>query len=283
MDAMTRMISMIGTKVQIATLAVALGGALVVSSAYAQQATVNLEGPPTYAASVVGVDYRLHDFKALDGAGHPITDVPATLLDVMTGGGDWDAPKPDEVPAFTVAIPTAFRSQVALSYSAASGWVIVPRGWIVHGAAVGVDGTSGFTFVAPTGAKDGWMGRRTAPACMGCMYGGADGIIPGAHQRLVDLMTTGLADLKAPKSQEPEPRLVPTPDAMTHPNACTALLRYHVPSSPPVRAFVYLGRPGDGDLIMSNLYVALPDTKSTLADFVIRTFQKTYAVCRAGD
>jgi hypothetical protein len=262
-----------GNKVQAAALMAVLGGAMVVPSAYAQEATVPLEGPPTCAASVVGVEYRLRDFKALDGAKRAVTDVPATLLDVMNGLGEWEAPRPEEAPAFTVPIPAALRSQIALFYSNVGGWMIVPRGWVVHSAGVGVNGNSGFTFVAPTGAKDGWMGHRTAPACMGCMYSEADGIIPGAHQGWVDLMTKGVADSKVPTSQGPESLLVPTPDAITHPDACTAILRYRVPSSPPVHAFVYLGHPGAADLIMSKLQVALPDTKSTLADFIIGIFQ----------
>ncbi|MGH8397263.1 MAG: DUF4850 domain-containing protein [Gammaproteobacteria bacterium] len=236
-----------------------------------------LPSPPSGPKERDLKQFRLHEFVAKDAAGHRITGVPATLIDVFSGLGEWESVSPDKVPPFTYFLPDDMRDQIQLFYMDDElGWILVPRGWKVHRAAEGADGTERFTFVAPTGAKYGWLDLSYVPGCMGCMYWDTDGLIPDAHKGLIDM---GLA---APSSKPA--KLVPTPDSISHPDPHTAIFRYHISSSPPVRAMVFLGpETQEGDVVERALYLALPTSKTKLVDCITDYYFGTGVVCNGVD
>lgn len=259
---------------------------LMVTCAYASKSTNSnvrkLATVPTKSSLwVAGKDFRTRAVVAHDASGKTI-DVPAYLIDINTGTGDWESAKPDSVPPFKIAIPDAVRMNVALYYSTSGGWLIAPRGWELITAAEGADGNLGFDLVAPATPKApiagelGWMSAWSAPGCIGCMLEAGDGIIPGAHKALIALLML---------EPSPVPRLVPKSEIMLHPNACTAVFRYAIPNSPPVRAVVYLGHSGDPDetdLGASEMYLAVPSPESALADFIINNFLSKVTGCGGG-
>ena len=226
--------------------------------------------------SVVGKDYRLHAVTAEDSAGHPLNDVPASIVDVFTGAGEWDSPKYSEAPAIEGSVPADMQAQIQLFYAAGSGWMLVPRGWILRRAAVGADGSAAFEFAPANPGAAGWEGIDTAGACMGCMYADGDGIVPGAHARLEEIVDDG----------EPEPKLHPTPDSMTHPTECMTVFRYRIKSELTVHAVVFLGHheeESETDEEATTQYLAMPDKDSKLAEFITSYFQNMNAACSGVD
>lgn len=243
---------------------IALSCAFLAISAHANPTESNkLPGPPSAPKADDLKNFRLRPFIAKDSDGKPLTGIPANLVDVHSGMGNWDAVKQERVRPFIPSIPPELRDQIQLFYADNDiGWMMVPRDWKLWDAALGADGTSWFTFVAPTGPKDGWMAMGEVPGCFGCMYMDADGLIPAAHQILVD---GGLAD---PGTEAA--KLVPTPDSLSNPNPCTAVLHYHQPRSPAVRAIFYVGAPDpEADATERSIYLALPDPKAKLADLIM--------------
>ena len=221
--------------------------------------------------SEAGKDYRLRDFTAKDAAGKPL-GMPAQVIEMSYGDGEWTSLDSKDIPAFTDELPEEMRSRLQLFYTPGLGWVLVPRGWKVQRAAEGEDTTGRFTFVAPTGAKDGWLITDVVPACMGCMYMDTDGLLPSSHQRLIDM------DIAEPGSKPAQ--VIPTPDSMSHPNPCTAVFSYHKPPSPPVQAVVFLGEETpDSDAGEQTLYLALPEKDSKLAEFLITRFRQHVTSC----
>lgn len=230
-----------------------------------------LPAPPQGSASVLDTDYRLHGITAKDAAGHAIADVPATLMGILDDKADWDDSALEDLSAFPVAIPDALRSQVTLFYNKHTHWFVVPRGWAVDYTLEGSKGILAITFTAPTGAKDGWMRLYSvydASACVGCMYGDADGILPRAHETLD----------KMDQKRTPEPILMPQPQSLTRMNTCTAVLRYQPPASPPASGVVHLQA---DDSEFADLYVALPDSQSALSNYITDEFLKTHSECSA--
>lgn len=245
-----------------------------ITAAWAGSTPPNLlPGPPAAPSEASLKNFRMHEFVAKGAIGQPLTNVPAALLDILSGMGDWDTPDPRKVPAFMADIPTDLRGQLQIFYKDDGvGWIVVPRGWKVWRAVEGADGNEWFTFVAPTGPKDGWMITGNVPGCQGCMYSDADGLIPGAHKVLID---DQIADAGTPTA-----KVVPTPDSISHPNDCTAVLTYHKAHSPPVRAVVFVGIPvAGGDPSERSLYLALPAVKSKVSDFIVDNFRKLTSSC----
>ncbi|HKT31195.1 MAG TPA: DUF4850 domain-containing protein [Gammaproteobacteria bacterium] len=232
-----------------------------------------LPGPPSVPSEASLKNFHLHDFVARDATGQPLTNMPAALIDILSGTGDWDTTNPSKVPALIIDIPTDLREQLQIFYKDNGvGWVIVPRGWKVWRAVEGVDGNEWFTFVSPAGPNDGWMITGDVPACIGCMYSDADGLIPGAHQVLIDFKIADAGTSPA--------RIVPTPASISHPNDCTAVLTYHKAQSPPVRAVVFVGIPAaGGDPSEVALYLALPAGMSKVAEFIADNFKKLTTSC----
>ena len=238
--------------------------------------TKELASAPSEYSSVAGTDYRLHPFKAKDAAGHPLTDVPANIVDVFNRVGEWDAPKYSEPPAIAYPIPADIRDQIQLFYASGPGWVVVPKGWAIHRAAEGADGNAVFSFLSPKGREGGWLEIESIPACMGCMYSAADGIILGAHAGLEGITEDGA----------PEPTLVPKPESMTHPTACLAVFSYRVKPSLTVHAVVFLGHaeePTETDEEGASLYIAMPDANAKLAEFIAGYFQRMHTDCAGVD
>ncbi len=227
--------------------------------------------------SVAGTDYRLHPFIAKDAVGHPLTDVPANIVDVFSGAGDWDAPKYNGSLAMTYAIPADIRDRIQLFYVSSLGWIVVPKGWVIHSAGVGADGSADYEFAPPPATGEvGWLEIDSAGGCVGCMYSLADGLVPAAHAKLEEMMDDGT----------PEPTLDPKPESMTHPTPCMAVLRYRTKPSLTVNAVVFLGHTeemSETDEEGASLYIALPDASAKLAAFITGFFQKTYADCAGVD
>jgi hypothetical protein len=127
-----------------------------------------------------GQDYSLNDV-VVDRANRHLTEgMPVTLIDVRTGTGDWVRPDLADVPAYKANIPAKLSGRFQLFYGGVAGWMLAPEGWRVKHASIGVDGNAGYTFVAPTGRGSGWLDYDITPACLSCVLGEADGLLPGA-------------------------------------------------------------------------------------------------------
>lgn len=227
-------------------------------------------------SSVAGEDYRLHAVTAKDSAGRPLNDVPANIVDVFNGAGEWSSPKYSEPPPIAEPIAADMLSQIQLFYAIGNGWMLVPRGWVLHRAAEGADGSTEFEFISSSSSTEGWEVFTTAGACMGCMYAEGDGIIPGAHDRLEEIIDDGA----------PEPKLHPAPDLITHPTPCMAVFSYRIKPLLTVHAIVFLGHAeemSETDEEAQTQYLAMRDTSKKLAEFITAYFQKANSACSGVD
>lgn len=226
-----------------------------------------LTGPPSRYISVQGKDYRLAPAHPRDAAGKSLADIHATRIEVRDSEGEWETVTDAELPALTLATPPDLRDKLDWFYASATGWLAVPRGWKPLRTAVGVDGNTIFSFVAPEGAEAGWMSWELLPACLGCIYQAAQGVFPGAHKQLDALMETST----------PEPVLDPKPDQLQRLDRCTARLAYQLPKSPPVRSLLVLDQTGDP--FYRELALAMPAASTPVADFLLAAFKDAHGGC----
>lgn len=225
--------------------------------------------------SIAGKDYRLHAVIAQDSAGHPLSDVPAEIIEVYTGALNWNSPRYSKLPPID-SLTADSRAQLQLFYAAGIGWMLVPRGWTVHRAAEGADGSDVYEFTPSTPGMPGWEAYSSAGGCVGCIYSMADGIIPGAHDKLEEIIEDGAK----------EPKLYPVPDSVTHPTPCMAMFSYRIKPPLIVHAAVFLGHAeevSETDEEALALYAALPDTNNKLAEFVVAYFQNVNSACSGVD
>jgi hypothetical protein len=197
-----------------------------------------------------------------------------TLIDVLTGAGDWDRPDAARLPPVDMVVPASVRRRLYWFYDGVIGWMPVPSGWRLQYAASGADGNTSYTFVAPGGAVSGWLAYGVIPACLSCLLGAADGLLPGAYeQEVANGYVHGVGPLP----------LQPVPDVLEHPDECTALLRYR--ADPLIaRAAVLSSQPlarPKGDLSEADVFVALPAEQATLAEAIIGNFRHHFAACHA--
>jgi hypothetical protein len=215
----------------------------------------------------VAFKFNVQQATANDLAGQPTGGIPAWQIDVLTGTGDWDRGLPTPPPEFVMKSTTSQRSRIALfKGSSFGGWLAVPRGWRVQVATEGVDGSGGITFVAPGGARQGWMTYGVIPACVGCILGAADGLFPDAHRRYDAFLGT----------HTPPETLSPKPDSLTHPDQCTVLITYR--SGGLMVEGIYFWLPplsGGPDPYSTELSVALPAKDASLQDYLITAFERT--------
>lgn len=221
-----------------------------------------------------GRDYALRQLVVRPGgAGHRL---PATLIDLLTGTGDWARPDAARLPALATTIPAVVQARLHWFYGGVVGWMPVPAGWRLQEAVIGVDGNTGYTFVAPAGAASGWLSYGVTPACLACVLGDAEGLLPGAHRQEV---AHGYAHGVGPLP------LRPVPDVLAHPDVCTALLRYRS-GALVVRAAELSSLPlaaPEGDLSEAGVYLALPAAQGALAEAIIGDFRHRFVACHAPD
>ncbi|MFC5742464.1 DUF4850 domain-containing protein [Dyella tabacisoli] len=237
------------------------------ASASAAENIHQLAGAPSRFSSVEGRDYRLVAAHPKDASGQVLTDIPAWRIDVRDSEGEWEENSDAKLPAWQPSIPAALRPHITLMHANAVGWIIVPRGWRVQRAVVGDDGNAIFNFIAPAGAATGWLTLEEIPACMGCMYSAADGILPDAHKLHDALMETST----------PKPTLSPKPDSLSYPNRCTARLAYRPAQSPAVQAVLMLDQRSDPNF--SAIYAALPGDQVALTNFILATHRTAHTDC----
>jgi hypothetical protein len=228
-------------------------------------------------SAVEGKDYSLH--HVVDRASRHLSQgMQVTLIDVHTGIGDWARPDLGHVRAYKTNMPTRLRGQFQLFFGDVVGWMLVPAGWRVQLATIGADGNTGYTFISPAGAGSGWLDYGITPACLACLLGEADGLLPGAWEQLI-----ANHYLHGPMPWRP----VPAPDRLNHPDVCTALLGYRsgglsvhgaVLSSEPMAA---LNNRSLGDLSLAEVYVALPSSKSASAEAVVAGFRRAFSACHS--
>ncbi|MEO7066320.1 MAG: hypothetical protein ABI114_05400 [Rhodanobacter sp.] len=213
------------------------------------------------------------DFMGQLPQGIPAWQVRLTKTDV---GDNPLPPAAVAPPAFIAKIPTKFRSKIALFQGDdLMRWQVVPKGWHLQNAVEGADGTSGITFVAPDGASHGWLTIGYSPANMTNILSGGEGLFPSAHRRFDAFFHV----------QTPAVTLVPKPDALTHPNRCTARLSYR--SGNLVVKGLQLWQPMQldrahvsHDPYLIGIYVALPARDVALQNFLVKAFQETQPVWR---
>ncbi len=213
---------------------------------------------------------RQHKIQA-KGASGTIIDVPATAVDVFSGVLSWEIVDPLKVSAFTPQLPNAIRPHVSLFYMNQLGWIVVPRGWHLHWAAIGADGNTSIAFVSPKGWRNGWMYEGTVPSCWGCIWDVTRGLTPAAYKAVGE----GYKDF-AP----PAPTLVPTPKTLVHPNRCIAIFSYQPKALPLlIRAIVQMNIVGDP--WERELYIAVPPAQETLARYILNRFrtEKPHPTC----
>lgn len=249
-----------------------LGATLLLLAAGAAAATDDaprrtLTGAPTHYLSTPGKDYRLSPAHPHDAAGKPLAEVHALRIEVKDGEGEWETVSDADMPALATAVPPELRDKLDWYYANATGWLAVPRGWKPQRTAVGVDGNTIFSFVAPDGAEAGWMSWELLPACLGCIYEAAQGVFPGAHKQLDTLMETST----------PEPVLEPKPDELQRLDRCTTRLAYRLPKSPAVRSLLVLDQTGDP--FYRELALAMPASSTAVADYLLASFKDRYGGC----
>jgi len=219
------------------------------------------------------------DYSLRQRVVHPASDAsgkgaPVTLIDVWTGVGEWARPDAGRLPANDMAIPEKARTQLQWFYGDVVGWMPVPSGWRLQNASMGADGNTSYTFVAPRGAASGRLSYGVIPACLSCLLGAAEGLLPGAYEQEV---ANGYVHGAGPLPPRPEP------DVLAHPDECTALLRYRsgslvawaaVLSSQPIAT-------PKGDLSEADVFVALPADQAALAEAIIGNFRHRFAACHA--
>ncbi|WP_243040390.1 DUF4850 domain-containing protein [Dyella sedimenti] len=215
--------------------------------------------------SAAGTDYALRESA--------VGSVAVTLIDVRAGSGDWvrvDAARLPPLPAGW----SAAKEPPHWFYADTAGWMPVPAGWRVQRAVIGADGNAIYTFTAPEGASAGWVTYTVIPACVGCMLDEAAGLLPGAGERLAALNDQPVINLGQTN---------PVMSWQSRPDECTALFRYRM-GGLTVRAAVLSSVPiadGKGDLSLADVYAALPERETGLADFLVGHFQQAFPACRA--
>jgi hypothetical protein len=223
--------------------------------------------------SLEGKDFRLHRTHAMDASGRVIDDVPAWLVDVRDaypGNDKFDPMYDTKIPAFEGAIPNVLRGKIALYYF--YGWKIVPKDWQIRYAFISVDGSDGFSLVAPAGEQQGWMDFSWFNACVGCMDEEADGLILGAHQAYKD-------DMQIDDMPSGEPRLLPRPWMLVRPDKCSVLFAYRPKESLPVEAAMVAVWSERNLIFVGSVYAALPSAQKSLADFIVRQYRKDRSRC----
>ena len=231
----------------------------------------NLHG--NQPASVEGKDFRLHRTHAKDINGKDIGDVSAWLVDVSDaypGTKKFDPMYGQRIPPFNIVIPDALRGEIALYYF--YGWKIVPRDWQIRYAFISVDGSDGLSAVSPEGAQQGWIDFSWFNACLGCMDKTADGLILGAHEAYKN-------DMEIDDMPLAEPRLLPKPSTLVHPNKCSVLFSYQPDRSLPIEAAMSTQWSGRTLSFVGGVYAAFPREKKALADFIVRQYLSDQPRC----
>lgn len=218
--------------------------------------------------SSAGTDYVLHTA--------PFGDLVITLIDVHSGTGDWIKTDAAKLPPLPDARPTSSREPLQWFYGDTVGWMPVPAGWRVQRATMGGDGNAIYSFTAPEGVAGGWLTYTVIPACESCILEAAAGLLPGAGERLVST------------NQQPVVNLGQTHPVMSwqsRPDDCSLLFRYRS-GALTVRAAVLSSvsmamDDTKGDLALADVYAALPERQSSLADYLVNHFQQAFPACRS--
>jgi len=217
--------------------------------------------------SAPGTDYLL---RTVNFGGATVS-----LIDVHSGVGDWSRPDAAKLPA--LPSPPSGKDGVQWFYGEAVGWMAVPTGWHVQRAAVGADATARYTFVAAEGAASGWLTYAVIPACDECLLRAAEALLPDAGEQLAARHDSTAINLGQTN---------PVMSWQSRPDDCTALFRYRsggltvnaaVLSSVPVSAL----QSGKGALSLADIYVALPASKASLAEYLTGNFRQTFQACRS--
>lgn len=258
-----------------ATALAALAGAPAVTHAAHPRATPSpnvrdLSAMPTTDAGLRNPgEIRWRRFVAHDARSQPLRDVPATIIEVITGLGDWNTTADVDVPVYGPVLPDAVRPHVQLFYNEAIGWMVVPRGWRLRRAAVGADGNAVFAYTALGGASQGWMSVASVPACGGCILAEMDGLFPEAHRELNKLWG----------SDAPSPHMTPKLLSLSHPDPCTASFTYRPAHSPPVTAIIQLTDRDHSGLMRLDL--AMPPDQRSLGAYIFEAFRTPSPRCEA--
>ncbi|WP_213949897.1 DUF4850 domain-containing protein [Luteibacter sp. dw_328] len=209
-----------------------------------------------------GEDFRLTPIVAKDGAGKPITDIPAFELGFRDTDGAWTEGGPP-VP-FTGVIPDALRGRVMLVLD--GDWSLVPRGWKMSYAMLTSDTTLAVGYEAPGGKASGWMNSGMV-VCAGCALEYAAPYFPRSMQ-----------DWRADADEDwPRPRAEHSPLHLSRPDGCTVVFDYQMPHSPPVHEWMnYIGvRYG----VLLSFEIAMPDADKDLRDLIFADHTSDHQKC----
>jgi len=236
----------------------------------ATQAATNVRELPSAPElrSAPGADYDLRKL--------PFGGITVTLIDVHAPG-DWVRPESARLPALPAPSSPSGKDTVQWFYGSVAGSMAVPAGWHIQRAATGADGGTQYVFAAPEGVSGGWVSYEVIPVCVGCALGDANGLLPNAGEQLAELGTPA-ADLGQTQ---------PVMSWQSRPDDCTLLFRYRsggLVVHAAVQSSVTIASTSadqKGALALAEVYVALPASTSSMADFVVSSFRQAFPACRS--
>lgn len=117
--------------------------------------------------------------------------IPAYVISVADATGDAGDFATPPLTAADMRVQGSVSADTAgalAAYQTNVGWLLVPRGWRVTRAAVGVDNSSVYAFKAPSGAGQ-IVSQDSGGACVGCAFSLASPFFPEARKqaRAMDL------------------------------------------------------------------------------------------------
>jgi hypothetical protein len=233
--------------------------------------------PTTRSVEGFGGGFRVRRATSADLKGQSTyDDVPAWLVDIH-GAMGWDSGVQSGPPSILISRSDRFRNRVALFGSDPAGWLVVPKGWHIQYASEGAQPGYGLGFVAPGGARNGWMVSWSTSG-IGSILASGEGLFPNAKRRYLAFVNRPVgAGLIAVTFVQDPVRLSPTPTSLTHPNRCTALVTYR--SDGLVVKGIALWQPPmhpySSDPYSTAMYIAMPANDTEMETYIVKMFERT--------
>jgi hypothetical protein len=149
-----------------------VAASMLATTAHAQSPGAGFETRPAGTLLVNdGVRIPAYVIAVEDAAGHP-----GDLIAPELSGLDMTVHK--DLPEESAKYLSAYWTN--------TGWMLVPRGWLLVKAAVGADNSSAYEFKEPNGGKGRLSANDSGGACLGCALGLAAPFFPEARRQAAD-------------------------------------------------------------------------------------------------